>query len=256
MCYNIYINKGTKEVKKMETPRIFITGDTHSDIDVYKLSSKRWKEQKKLTRNDIVIIAGDFGCPWYEGEDQTDKYWLKWHENKNYTTVFVDGNHDNHVALAKYPESVFYGAKCHMIRPHVIHIMRGEVMNIKGHKIWCMGGAESHDKEYRKEGVSWWPTEIPSNEEMEYGIKTFIQAEPDIIISHDCPISAYTQMEHSPDRTITKVNQYFENIVAVAKENNIQWKNWFFGHHHTDTTVYSATGQEMRCVFNDIVEIK
>ena len=40
---------------------IYITGDTHIPTDVGKLSSKRFPEQKNLTKNDYVIICGDFG---------------------------------------------------------------------------------------------------------------------------------------------------------------------------------------------------
>ena len=42
-------------------PRIYITGDTHGDIDIHKLTADRWPEGLKLSRDDILIIAGDFG---------------------------------------------------------------------------------------------------------------------------------------------------------------------------------------------------
>ena len=39
--------------------KIFLTGDTHGIVDVAKITPERWKEQKKLTKDDYLIIAGD-----------------------------------------------------------------------------------------------------------------------------------------------------------------------------------------------------
>ena len=39
---------------------IDITGDTHIPVDIQKLSTKRFPEQKEMTKNDYVIICGDF----------------------------------------------------------------------------------------------------------------------------------------------------------------------------------------------------
>ena len=44
--------------------RIFITGDTHGSYDMTKLSRRHFQEGKTLTKNDYVIICGDFGCVW------------------------------------------------------------------------------------------------------------------------------------------------------------------------------------------------
>lgn len=97
-CRSIQTDAATR------SPRVFITGDTHGDIDIGKLSNKSWKEQKSLSSNDILIVTGDFGVPWTYGEDKTDKYILKWYSEKPYTIVFVDGNHDNEDAIRTYPE--------------------------------------------------------------------------------------------------------------------------------------------------------
>lgn len=43
---------------------IYVTGDTHGCLDVKKLSIKNFKEQKSLTKEDYVIICGDFGLTW------------------------------------------------------------------------------------------------------------------------------------------------------------------------------------------------
>jgi hypothetical protein len=61
---------------------IFITGDTHGSIDIDKLNSKNFPSGKFLTKNDYVIILGDFGFIWKNEPDKTEKYWMNWFKNK------------------------------------------------------------------------------------------------------------------------------------------------------------------------------
>ena len=63
---------------------IYITGDTHIPSDIGKLSAKRFREQKNLSKNDYLIICGDFGGVW-DGSNE-EKYWLKWLRDKSFTT--------------------------------------------------------------------------------------------------------------------------------------------------------------------------
>lgn len=39
---------------------IYVTGDTHANIDIAKLNTTKFPQQKELTKNDFVIICGDF----------------------------------------------------------------------------------------------------------------------------------------------------------------------------------------------------
>ena len=49
---------------------------------------------------------------------------------------------------------------------HIIHLLRGQVYEMGKFGRWfCMGGAPSHDIGGRIEGESWWPREMPSQEE-------------------------------------------------------------------------------------------
>ena len=40
---------------------IFVTGDTHADIDIGKLAVKNFPRQKDLSKSDYLIVCGDFG---------------------------------------------------------------------------------------------------------------------------------------------------------------------------------------------------
>lgn len=139
----------------------------------------------QLTRR--MIICGDFGALWYGG--QRDKLQLELLEDLPFTIAFVDGNHENFTALSKYPVGEWNSGKVQFLRPHVIHLMRGQVSTLEGSTFFAMGGASSHSEEgilgpaasdyyerlflllgedqrqYRIVGQSWWPEELPSKEE-------------------------------------------------------------------------------------------
>lgn len=111
---------------------IFVTGDVHgvAEYGASRFSSRAWPLGRTLTRDDVVIVAGDFGFIW--SGSNTDKYWLDWFESKPWTTCFVDGNHENHRLLAGLPMREWNGGLVHKARPHVLHLMRGEVFDIAG----------------------------------------------------------------------------------------------------------------------------
>lgn len=128
---------------------IYITGDIHGSPE--RLGVHSFYEQKEMTRDDVVIICGDFGMVWEEsGESASERYWLKWLEDKPFTTVFVCGNHENFDRLYQYPVKEWHGGKVHEIRPHVLHLMRGEIFDIEGLKFFAFGGDRSfqHKKKW------------------------------------------------------------------------------------------------------------
>lgn len=168
---------------------IFVTGDVHgiAEYGASRFSSRSWPLGCTLTRDDVVIVAGDFGFIW--GGSNTDKYWLDWFESKPWTTCFVDGNHENHRLLAELPVREWNGGLVHEVRPHVLHLMRGEVFDIAGTTVLTMGGAASHDKQWRQEGKTWWPEEMPSESETEHCLDTLDRVgwKVDYVVTHEAP---------------------------------------------------------------------
>ena len=103
---------------------IYLTGDTHIPVDIQKLSAKRFPQQKEMTKKDYVIICGDFGGVW-DGSNE-EKYWIKWLKNKNFTTLFIDGNHENFDMLYSFPIVELCGGTAHKIDNGIYHLIRGE----------------------------------------------------------------------------------------------------------------------------------
>lgn len=236
---------------------IFITGDTHGDVT--RLSMDNFPEQKTFDNQNknFVIVCGDFGLVWdYKEENKSEKYWLNWLENKNFTTLFVDGNHEAFTRLYDYHVKKWSGGMVHEIRPHVLHLMRGQVFNIDGCTIFAFGGARSHDIEnlldlddpdftekrkqlrkdnlfYRVKGISWWEEEMPTQEEMQLGLDNLENNDwkVDYIITHDCTSSTKALYSHGSFKT-DELNAYLEEIRYRCK-----FKKWFFGHLHGDKQI-------------------
>lgn len=228
---------------------IYITGDTHGSMDIQKLNTKNFPQQKELTKQDYVIICGDFGNVWYPPNSKgykEDKYWLSWFNNKSFTTLFVDGNHEGFPTLNSYPTVPFCGGMAGQIDSSIYHLKRGEIYTIEGKTFFCFGGAQSHDKAYRKEGVSWWPEEMPTLEEMNIGISNLekVQYCVDYIITHCC--SSTILRNAFPYSETDSLTQFFKFI-----EDNVQFKHWFFGHYHKDISIDG----KHTCLYQNIVEI-
>ena len=123
---------------------IYLTGDTHAEFE-HRFNMDNFPEQKEMTRDDYVIICGDFGGVWdVGGESKNEKHWLDWFESRSYTLLFVDGNHENFDRLNDYSVKEWHGGKIHEIRPHVLHLIRGEIFEIDGKEICTFVGGSSY----------------------------------------------------------------------------------------------------------------
>ena len=197
-----------------------------------------------------MIVYGDFGGLWTNSNEE--KHWRRWLDNKSFTTLFVDGNHENHIMLNEdYPEVEFHGGHAHKISDSVYHLMRGQIFTIGGNRIFTMGGAESHDKEHRIEGFSWWAEEMPSTEDYREAL-TNLEAnnmEVDYIISHCAPesiqakISVFHKLKVYPNNKLT---EFFEELKRLVK-----YKHWYFGHYHLSKSI----DQKHTCLYHYIIKL-
>ena len=55
----------------------------------------------ELTKEDYIIICGDFGLCW--AKDKTFEYHCKNFAEKPYTILWVQGNHENYDMIGEYP---------------------------------------------------------------------------------------------------------------------------------------------------------
>lgn len=232
--------------------RIFITGDVHCPYDIYKLNSKQFPLGKTLTKEDYVIICGDAGFVW--SGDKEDQWWIKWISEKPWTTLFVDGNHENFDLLNSYPITQWNKGKVHKITDSLIHLMRGEIFDFNGKTFFCFGGGFSHDRERRKEGISWWQNELPTIDEINNAYSHLEEYNYNVnyIITHDTS-SKYEQYLMKKTSSMIGYDNKYYNIHSFFDdiEDKMTFKKWYSGHYHIDREI-----MDRRFIFEDIIEIE
>ena len=234
--------------------RIFITGDTHGSYDIQKLARKNFPEGKTLTKDDYVMICGDFGCVWGGELAGSDRWWQNWLDEQPWTTLWVDGNHENHDLLKTYPIENWNGGRIHKINNSIFHLMRGEIFTLNNQTFLAFGGGYSTDRVYRKEGISWWKGELPTHEEVNHALTNLkkYHNQVDYILSHDAPrdIKEYLGFYDSCDMTV--YGDEYEDIHSVLYffKKTIQFQDWYLGHYHIDKDIGS-----MHILYHQIIEI-
>ena len=227
---------------------IYVTGDTHGVFTRFR--SVSFPEQKSMTKNDYVIICGDFGGVW--NGNSNERNWLDWLDAKPFTTLFVDGNHENYDLLKKFPIKEWHGGNVRLVRENLIHLMRGQVYCIDGKTFFTMGGASSHDIEdgvlepddpdllqkrreldskgalYRVNHISWWAEELPCEEEYEAAMRNLDlhNWQVDNIITHCCP-SSIVDIIGEESYAHDTLTDFFDEV-----RNRCNFDAWFFGHYH------------------------
>lgn len=227
---------------------IYITGDTHGELS--RFYGNAFAEESSLKDGDFLIVCGDFGFVFQApgtAAYREEQRMLDSLEELSFTVLFVDGNHENFDRLnGEFPEEIWHGGRIHRIRKNVLHLMRGQVFEIEGKKIFTMGGGYSMDKHIRKEGLSWWRQEMPSNEEYREATLNLKKHDfkIDFIISHTAPSEIIYAMGSAPDLHEVELNGFFDWLLHEA---SFDW--WYFGHWHRDEEYYG----KFRALYFDVL---
>lgn len=218
---------------------IYITGDTHGDVDYKKLL---FLKEKKLSYDDYLIICGDVAICWSE---EDFPYFKKLYNDIRCTIIFVDGNHENFEMLNNMPLVEYKGALMHQIDEHIFHVLRGEVMTLENKTFLCIGGAVSIDKMYRIPYVSWWPEEEITYHDIDNALSNLekVNNKVDFVITHCCDTPTVLHKFGFTKDICTDQLNFIDKVV--------DYKHWFFGHYHFDRKV----SDKKTCLYNSIIKI-
>ncbi len=218
--------------------RIFVAGDTHGGAagDLQKLHSSKF-DPKLLDKEDYVIILGDFGLIWDANESsKSEAHTLKWLADKPWTTLFVDGNHENFDRIDQLETVKMFGEEVGKVNDSIFHLRRGYVYTIAEKKIFTFGGGFSIDKAQRQEHISWWRQEAPSEAEYSRGLQNLEKVDNvvDYILTHTCSTSEFGEIhqELGFNHKIAGEEQLREYLQKVLDAS--QYKAHCFAHFHAD----------------------
>ncbi len=218
---------------------IFITGDTHGDIDYPKLLKLK---EKKLSYDDYLIICGDAGICW---SIYDTRRFLSLYNDIGCTVLFIDGNHEHFDMFNGLPLVEYKGALMHQVDEHIFHILRGEILTLEGKTFFCLGGACSIDKMYRTPHISWWPEEEINKHDIDNAIANLekVNNKVDYVITHCIDT-----------KTVLKAFGFRRDICTdqlMFIDKVVDYKHWFFAHYHFDRKI----SDKKTCLYQDIVEI-
>jgi predicted phosphodiesterase len=243
---------------------IYITGDMHGDFRRFTEHNRK-RFPFEMTKQDSVIICGDFGLLWEENE--TFYYNLEWLSALPFRILWVTGNHENYNMIEQFSLEEWNGGKVrHILRDKIILLERGQIFTIEDYTFFAFGGASSHDIQggvfdrnspsylndvwkacinnlpYRVLNESWWPAELPTEEEMQEGRRNLEKAgyQVDYVISHCTSNRAQEQLEQLYMGTESTGTMYGHDVLTDYFEElecRLQYKMWYFGHYHGDVKV-------------------
>ncbi len=205
---------------------IYFTGDTHGELAKFKTASA-----KKLKKGDTLIICGDFGFVWNESKEELNN--IKWLSKRKYQILFVEGAHENFELLDKFPKVDFCGGKARKISENIYQLMRGEIFEIEGKRIFSFGGGDDENLDVLdfKECETF--SRLPDEHECEHArenLKKFEHA-VDFIVTYDAgfKIRGFLEME----------SNCFNNLHAFLNEvsTSCKFNKWFFGCFHLDKRI-------------------
>ncbi len=224
---------------------LFITGDKHGGRGMKYLSSAHFPAGNLLTGEDFVVILGDFGLLWNNPPSEAELNTLRWLSAKNWTTLVVDGNHENFDLMDALPAEVRWGAPVGVIAPNIYHLRRGYIYTIAGKSVFVFGGAESPDRGLRNSGKNWWPREILSLEEAARGFDSLDRAgwKVDYVWTHAAPSQVLHHLFGNPrahaqrgEKKVRDPVSWYLNEIA----GKLEFSMWCFGHYHVQSQPFSA----------------
>lgn len=237
---------------------IYVTGDLHGAEEIWKLQKPAFSEGRTLTKEDFVIILGDFGLVWHaprkgaseawslnppeDRPTEQEEFWLGFLSEQPWTTLFLDGNHENFDRLLARSLQKFHGGKAAKIHDSVWYLRRGEVFDLCGKKCFVMGGAASIDKQWRTPGISWWPQEVPTQADLRNAQENLARHNDtvDLVLTHTCPLSIKEQLPmHGHSGNVAEKLDFYDPTEGMLEglAAHLSFEKWYFAHFHIDKEV-------------------
>jgi hypothetical protein len=201
--------------------RLAIAGDWHANSDHAVDAVEHCARQG----SDAIVHLGDFGWsfgPEFVGPLQSAL------ADVGMPLLFVDGNHEHHPKLRRFP---ILSNGLRRISDNIWHMPRGFRWSWYGARFLACGGAYSVDRPWRIPGVSWWPEESITEDDV-----AACGTDPvDILFAHDCPygvtIPGLTKTAHLwPPVEIIRSDDNRRRLRRIV--DNVQPRWIWHGHYH------------------------
>lgn len=204
---------------------IYVTGDLHGDLGKFQAPALR-----RLGRDDVLIVCGDFGFVWNGGREE--QHILRKIGKRKHQTLFVEGAHENYPQLESYPVSDYCGGKARIISGNLWHLCRGHVFTIQDKKIFAFGGADDPTIDINELADTPTLRRLPSEEDIMLANRALDLhgRAVDCIITHDCSFTL---------RNCLVETTSFDHLHTFLEEisRSVKFTMWYFGRYHLDRRI-------------------
>jgi len=214
-----------------EIRRVLIAGDTHGNTAWVDTLTRTAAEQDCR----LIIQVGDFGYfPDHPGGPRFLTAVDTACAVNGVELWFIDGNHDDHTALADHRESDTPVA----LTDHVTYIPRGARIALGGRMFGFLGGAFSVDWRGRTHGIDWWPNEMTDHADVD----RLGGDQLDVLITHEAPAGIDFSARPLPAEDQVRTDGV-RSLIATAVEMTLP-EVVLHGHwHHTHDSELSWIDQ-------------
>lgn len=203
--------------------KVLVVGDTHGSF--------RWLIEDvvpyaQATGCRTIMQVGDFGFIWQSYGRHVDEVLDHLQEIMSHAGItlhFLPGNHENHDVLERLASDAPRSSEGHLcLRPSIMYTGRYAAWTWADVRIAAVGGGISIDRYLRTPGVSWWPQEALTQDE----VRAASEFGPvDILFSHDSPIGIPMPLLPNPESTAHRVM-----MTEIGRA--LRPHFWFHGHYH------------------------
>lgn len=229
---------------------IALTGDTHNNIEDFFQKARLFekKANRSLNKKDYLIVLGDFGFLAKTNLLEKQKLILDMFEIEPFTTLFIDGNHENFEAINNLEKINMFDGVVGKVSDHCFHLKRGHIYNINNKKILTIGGAKSIDREYRTLGIDFFEEEILNFEEenLVFDNIKLHNHNVDYVLTHTGPSFVV-------DYLLKKGRYLYRYYDPTDKflwevEKKLNYEKWYLGHFHLDIEY-----DKFMCLSKDVI---
>lgn len=220
--------------------RLFVTGDLHCPLDIEKLES--FNNKNALDETDILVVLGDAGLLW--DDDSERKEWIQKIEHYPFTTFVIAGNHENYDMIEKLPKVMKYNGAARKVHSKLFYDVRGEVYNFNERICLTVSGGNSIDKARRIIGVSWWPQEQITLNDVDMAKRNLSLCDNkiDYVLTHVGTRNVVESFGFTPDSCVLAMDEILRDVI---------YKHHYFGHYHLDENV----SKKQTIVYEDFIEL-
>lgn len=212
---------------RLDPHNVIIMGDTHGNWTWISTQLYAMRSAVPAAAEGTLTVLHLGDAMWWPGSEVPERV-AKLAHSLNMKIWVTPGNHEDPRSFGKHEWICAYPVNDSRT---LVALKRGTRWQWHGRTWLSVGGAVSPDREHRISGVSWWPEEEVSDDEVASVVK---DGPADVLLTHDVGASVKLNLPPWPRSwgadTAMACHAHRKRLDELANGTRPQW--WFHGHYH------------------------